>query len=200
MERVWTARLRWRLRGAVLAPLLVVVVVGEAVLLSRLPIADEGPDLVGGLLLAGFFNLIAVAVIAPFAGMALRRVRPDLPPFVARDRAGVALVLLLAAGLAVGGLLHHHALTRDHRLAADAVARGRAWIGARDDIPATFRRHVALTDVVPVQAGRIYRVCVNDVANADRAWCVMVDEAAAYPAGVRFAGTEPNRLFAGQGR
>ncbi|HEY4278169.1 MAG TPA: hypothetical protein VGM91_08125 [Conexibacter sp.] len=196
MERVWTSRLRWRFRGAVLAPLLAILVVGEAVVLSRLPIAGEGPDLFGGLLLAGFLNIVVVAAIAPFAGIALRRVRPDLPGFVARDRAGVVLVLLLAAGIVASGVVHHSTLTRNHRLEADALARGKAWIGARDETPVHFRRHVDLADIVAIVDGSLYRVCVPNIADANRAWCVVVDETARFPTGIRFAGAEPNRLFA----
>ena len=50
--------------------------------------AGEGTDLVGGLLLAGFLNLVVVAVLAPLAGTLLRRSRPDLPAVVAGDYAG----------------------------------------------------------------------------------------------------------------
>ncbi|MGB2711931.1 MAG: hypothetical protein WBC33_10475, partial [Conexibacter sp.] len=102
MERAWATRLRWRLRGAWLAPLLVVLTLGDAVLLHVRPLAGDGrTELVAGLLLASFLNLVAVAALAPFAALALRRVRPDLPRVVARDYAGVLLVLLVSAGLLV---------------------------------------------------------------------------------------------------
>lgn len=196
MERVWTSRLRWRLRGAPLAPLLVLLVVADGVLLWRLPVDGDGPDLVGALLLAAFLNLVVVAALAPIAGLALRRVRPELPFFLARDRAGVVLVLLLSGLLLLAGLRHHDTLARYADAEADALARGKAWIGASADAPAEFRRHVELADVVPVVDGSVYRVCVPRVADPGRAWCAMVDVGQPYPRGVRFAGAEPNARFA----
>jgi hypothetical protein len=193
MERVWPSRLRWRLRGATLAPLIVVLVVAEGVLLTRLPLSGEGPDLLGGLLLAAFLNLVVAAALAPIAGLLVRRVRPDLPGFVARDRAGVVLVLLLAAGLVAGGLAHRGTLARNHAAEADALARGKAWIGAA--APAEFRRHVALADVFPIVDGSLYRVCVPRIVDPSRAWCVVVDTTRPYPQGIRFAGAEPNARF-----
>jgi hypothetical protein len=196
MERVWSSRLRWRLRGAWLAPLLAVLVVADGLLLTRLPISGEGPDLVGGLLLAAFLNLVAVAALAPVGGFVLRTARPDLPGFVARDRIGVVLVLLITAGLLAAGLLHRSELRHNRAAQAEALARGRAWIGARQDAPAEFRRHVDLADVVPIVEGRVYRVCVPRVSDSDRAYCAVVDTDATYPAGIRFGGAESNRHFA----
>src|ERR1044072_3841798 len=124
MERVWTSRLRWRLRGAWLAPLLVVLTIADAVLLHLRPLAGDGRTaFFAALLLASFLNLVAVAALAPFGGMLLRRVRPDLPAIVARDYAGVVLVLLITAGLAVGGQLHHSTVVRNLDALADAHAR-----------------------------------------------------------------------------
>jgi hypothetical protein len=195
MERVWSSRLRWRLRGAALVPVLAVALVADGVLLSALPIAGEGPDLVGGLLLAAFLNLVAVAALAPVLGAAIRRWRPDLPSFVARDRAAVALVLALLAGILAGGLLHRETLARHHAAADEALARGIAWIGAHPRAPAAVRRHVALADVEPILDGRLYRVCVPRRTDARGAFCAVVDVDAAYPAGIRYGGAEPNASF-----
>ncbi|MDO8213837.1 hypothetical protein [Conexibacter sp. CPCC 206217] len=195
-ERVWSSRLRWRLRGAALAPLLAVLVVVDGLLLARLPISGEGPDLVGGLLLAAFLNLLAVAALAPLGGVVLRTARPDLPGFVARDRVGIVLVLLLTAGLFTAGLLHRGELRRNAAAQTEALARGRAWIGAQQDAPAEFRRHVDLADVVAIVDGSLYRVCVPRVSDPDRAFCAVVDVVATYPAGIRFGGAESNAHFA----
>jgi len=86
MERVWATRLRWRLRGAWLAPLLALLTVLDALLLHYRPLAGDGrTEAVAALLLACFLNLVAVAALAPLLALALRRVRPDLPTVVARD-------------------------------------------------------------------------------------------------------------------
>lgn len=197
MERVWASRLRWRLRGAWLAPLLVVFTLGDALMLHALPLAGEDIDLFACLLLAGFFNLVAVAALAPFAALALRRLRPDLPALVARDHAGAALVVLVAAALLAGGLMHHATVARDRDALAVAHARGIAWIGAQ--APDEFRRRVARADTIAIVAGSVYRTCAPG-ADPDRAWCVVVHTRVPFPDGIRFGGGEPNERFrAGRG-
>ncbi|HXE44938.1 MAG TPA: hypothetical protein VN635_07050 [Conexibacter sp.] len=189
MERVWAARLRWRLRGAWLAPLLVVLTLLDALLLHWRPLAGDGQThIVAALLLASFLNLVAVAALAPLLAVAVRRLRRDEPVVVARDRAGVALVLLVTAGLLAGGLLHHPGVVRDTRALADARARAIAWIGTYAPVP--FRRHVALAETVAVVPGRLFRTCAPDPASG-RAWCVVVRT----HGGIRRDGGTPNVVF-----
>lgn len=198
MERVWAARLRWRLRGAWLAPLLVLLTLADALLIHLRPLAGDGrTDLFGALLLAGFLNLVAVAAIAPFGGIALRRLRPDLPTVVARDYAGAALVLLVTAGLLTAGLLHHATVVRNRDALADAHTRAQVWIGAH--APAAYRRHVAFADTVAIVPGSLYRTCAPD-PRTGRAWCVVIRSRVPFPRGVCYAGGEPNAVFqAGRG-
>src|SRR6478735_3878658 len=88
VESVRWRRLRWRLRGAWQWPVFAVLTVLDAMLVAWLPFQGEGGDIWGAVLLVGFVNLLAVALVAPFLGMAVRRRRPDLPRVVARDYAG----------------------------------------------------------------------------------------------------------------
>jgi len=192
MERMWAARLRWRLRGAWLAPLLVVLTLADALLIHALPLASDRIGLVAALLLACLFNGLAVIVLAPPLAMALRRARPDLPKVIARDAAGAVLVVLVSAGVLAAGLLHHGDVTRDRRALAEALARGEAWIGAH--APAEFRRHAAAVDAVAIVDGRVYRACVPGTRPA-RAWCVVVRTDVPFPRGVTFGGGEPNAVF-----
>jgi hypothetical protein len=113
VEPVWRRRLRWRLRGAWQWPTFAVLTLVDAALAAWLPFSGAGADAVGAFLLAGFVNLLAVALLAPFAGMTLRRRRPDLPFFIARDYAGTALLAVITCALLAGGLLHHSALTAE---------------------------------------------------------------------------------------
>lgn len=196
MERVWSSRLRWRLKGAWLAPLVAALVVAEGVLLTRLPISGEGPDLVGALLLAAFLNLLLVAAVAPVLGFVLRTARPDLPAFVARDRVGVVLVLLLAAGLLTAGLLHRADLRREHSAAREALTRGRAWIGAQQRAGAFARSHTEWADVYAIEPGAVYRVCVPLSPAWRAAYCAAVDVQRPWPGGVRYAGAETNQHLA----
>jgi len=189
MERVWASRLRWRLRGAWLGPLLVVLTLLDALLLRWRPLAGDAPTrFVAALLLASFLNLVAVAALAPLLALAVRRVRRDQPVVVARNRAGVALVLLVSAGLLAGGLLHHGTVVRDARALADAHTRALAWIGTY--APAAFRRHVAMAETVAVVPGRVFRTCAPDPASG-RAWCVVVRAGG----GIRRDGGTPNGVF-----
>src|SRR3954447_19649845 len=113
-------RVRWRLRGAWQWPAFAALTVFDALLAARLPFQGEGADVIGAVLFATFVNLLAVAVLAPFAGMALRRRRRDLPRFIARDYAGTGLLLAITLGLLCGGLLHRSALA-DERADQRAV-------------------------------------------------------------------------------
>lgn len=193
MERLWASRLRWRLRGAWLAPLVAVLTVADALLIHFRPLAGEGRTaLAGALLLAAFLNLVAVAALAPLGGLALRRLRPDLPAIVARDRAGVALVVLVTAIVAAAGQLHHGEVERNADALADAHARAVAWIGAH--APPRFRRHVALADTIAVVPGSLHRTCVTD-PRGGRSWCVVVRSDVPFPGGVRYAGGESNATF-----
>jgi hypothetical protein len=189
VERVWASRLRWRLRGAWLAPLVVLLTLADALLIHYRPLAGDGrTNLLAALLLASFLNLVAVAALAPFAGIAWRRVRPDQPVVVARDRAGVVLVLLVTAGLVAGGALHRGTIVRNADALADAHARAVAWIGTY--APAPFRRHLELADTVAVVPGSVYRTCAPDPASG-HSWCVVVRADGA----VRRDGGTPNAVF-----
>jgi len=114
VESVWRRRLRWRLRGAWQWPTFAVLTVLDTVLVARLPFTGEGTDAWGAVLLAGFLNLLVVAVFAPLAGLVLRRRRRDLPFFVARDYAGTTILVFVTACLIAGGLLHRSALAAEH--------------------------------------------------------------------------------------
>ena len=67
------------MRGAWQWPTFVVLTVVDAVLCRALPFQATARRRRPGVLLAGFFNLIAVAVLAPPCGLLLRRRRRDLP-------------------------------------------------------------------------------------------------------------------------
>src|SRR5205823_4460406 len=115
MERASLTRLRWRLRGAWMWPAYAALTIVDAALLHELPIATDGIAVVPAVLLAGFLNLLVVAVAAPLSGRLVRRRRPDLPRAVAADYAGAALLAPVAGGLLVGGLLHRPAVERARR-------------------------------------------------------------------------------------
>jgi hypothetical protein len=110
VESIRWRRLRWRLRGAWLWPVFALLTAVDAVLAARLPFQGEGADAFGGVLFAGFVNLLVVALVAPLAGFLLRRRRRDLPWFIARDYAGTGLLVCVTVALFAGGLAHRSAL------------------------------------------------------------------------------------------
>src|SRR5690242_13063099 len=66
-------RMRWRMRGAWQWPAFFAFTLADAAVLALLPFYGGGPGgFVPSVLLAGFFNLAAVAVGAPLAGRLLR--------------------------------------------------------------------------------------------------------------------------------
>src|SRR5919106_1788177 len=97
-DRVWTSRLRWRLRGARLWPAFALLTLLDGVLLHVNPIAGDSTAIVSGILLAGFLNLIALVVLAPLLS---RRLRGRRPVEIADDRAGTAVILAVSAVLLV---------------------------------------------------------------------------------------------------
>ena len=104
---IWPARLRWRLKGATLWPLFCLLTIVDAVLMKVLPISGaDGPPLVGALLLALLFNIVAVAVFGRVGAWLLHRRRPDVPRVVAEDRAGSVMLLAVTGLLVIGGIAH----------------------------------------------------------------------------------------------
>ena len=170
---VWPARLRWRWRGATLWPLFGFLTVAEAVLLGLLPIAGRHTGVAGGLLLAMFLNLVAVAALGRGAAVLLRRRRPDLPRVVAEDRAGTALLLVVAAGLLTLGLVHipaRHAADRAYRAQREAA---RAYVLAHGD--SVHRAHLGALDTEQ-ESDTLFRTCVpGDAAAGVPPLCLLID-------------------------
>jgi hypothetical protein len=157
VESVWRRRLRWRLRGAWQWPTFVVLTIVDALLVTWLPFTGEGADTWGALLLAGFVNLLVIAVFGPLAGLLLRRRRRDLPQFVARDIMSTALLGLLTAGLLVGGLLHRGPLADDRQDEHAAIAAVHRYLSAEQ--PA-FAPYAGTADLRLLTEDR-YRACVH---------------------------------------
>ena len=180
-ESLWRSRLRWRFRGAVLWPLFVLATLFDALLLGWLPIAgDGGTDFVPALLIGFFFNLVAVAVVAPFVAMLLRRRRPDLPKIIAGDRAGAGLVVLVTAGLLAGGLAHRSDVQEAQHDFAVQPAAARA--AAAREAPPEFRANAAGSDTIKLEED-LYRTCVP--GDDPMRWFCMLVRTESPPPGIR---------------
>jgi len=157
VERLWWPRLRWRMRGAWQWPAFAALTLLDAILLTRLPFYDRGPGtLMAGVLLAGFVNLFAVAIVAPLAGRRLRARRPDLPRLVANDYAGTVLLAIVGLAFAAGGLAHRPAVAAERAdVAAVAVGTHEYVIAQAPD----YRDGLAAMDAMRVEED-LYRSCV----------------------------------------
>jgi hypothetical protein len=192
MDGGWLARLRWRHRGAWLWPTFVLVTIVDGLVVHALPMAGDTQTLVGGIVLALVFNVIAVLLFSRPLGALLRRRRTDMPVGVARNYGGTAAVGLVTLAILGLGLLHHPNLIAQRRALRDAVVRAEAFIGAR--APTAFRQMAAHPDTYTIQSGEIYRTCVPNSAGT-RTYCVIVKTHLPLAQSVVFAGYEPNSVF-----
>jgi len=157
VERLWVRRLRWRMRGAWQWPAFAVLTVVDALLLVELPFYERGPgSLVGAMLVATFANLLAVAVVGPLLGLRLRKRRPDLPRPVAADYASTAVLALICAGFAAGGILHRPAVAAEREEVAAVAATTRDYVVARAP---EYRPGLASIDAMRLEED-LYRSCV----------------------------------------
>jgi hypothetical protein len=169
----------------------------EAVIGNALPPTGESQTLLAAALLGSVLNLLIVAVLSRPLGALLRRLRGDLPVVVARDYAGTLVMSLGAAGVLAVGLAHRSTIDAHQRALRDAIVRAQAFIG--DRAPAEFRRHMLVTNSFTIEPGKVYRVCVPSAVGV-RTYCVVVMTDLPFERSVRFAGYEPNSVFAAGAR
>ncbi len=188
MERVWHRRLRWRLRGAWQWPAFTVLTLVDGILLVVLPPYDGAPDnLFPAVLLAGFVNLLTVAVVAPVLGRAVRRRRPDLPRFIAADYAGGILLVAVTALLLGSGLLHRSAVEAE-RARQQAVALAMHDYVLREE--PGLRASLGAIDLARIEED-YYRACVPR-ADPSRAMCLFVSTDQRPPGVTRDTEETPN--------
>jgi hypothetical protein len=166
-DRVWTRRLRWRLRGARLWPTFALLTVLDGLLLHHHPVAGDSTAIVSGILLAGFLNLIAIVVLAPLLSRRLRGVRPRE---IADDRAGTTVIAGVTVALAAIGLAHAGAVDDANRAMADQLAAAERYFAAQ--APPEYRRNRAQIDTWK-QSDSLFRTCIPG-PDADHALCVFV--------------------------
>jgi hypothetical protein len=166
------------MRGATLWPAFAVAVVADGVLLNQLPIAgDRGPALFAALILAGFANLIVVAVLAPLAGHWLPGRRRGTPGAVAADQAGTALLVVVALAILGLGLAHRPAV----HAARDDLAVQARWAQRfmTAHAPTEFQAGVEHMNTWK-QSPNLYRTCAPG-PDPRRAFCVIVDTSTSPP-------------------
>ena len=188
VERVWHRRLRWRLRGAWQWPAFLALTLVDGIVLAVLPPYDGGPPGVyPGVLLAGFLNLLVIAVAAPAVGRLLRRRRPDLPRMVAADYAGAWLLSAIAVLLVAAGLLHRSDVVAEN-------AREQAVAGALHDYVISrapqYGAGLGAIDAVRLEPD-YYRACVPG-RDARHWFCLFVSTDQQPPGVTRDTSQAPN--------
>jgi hypothetical protein len=172
-------RLRWRMRGAWLWPTFIALTLLEGVVLDVLPFYGDGPGgVLPGVLLAGFANLICVALLGPLLGRALRRRRRDLPRVIADNYAGTALVCAVAGLLLAGGLIHRPLVREQRDDEAAQFAAVHDYVAAQAP---EYRDGLALADSVRLKDD-LYRTCVP--GPDPRRWLCLYVSTDQRPAGV----------------
>jgi 4-amino-4-deoxy-L-arabinose transferase-like glycosyltransferase len=191
VERLWTRRLRWRMRGAWQWPLFVVLTVIDAIVLRELPFYDRGPgDFSGALLVAGFANLVIVALFAPVAGLVLRRRRRDLPRLIASDYAGAFALGAVSLLFVVGGLLHRPAVVAAEAEIASVAESMRAYV-----LRSAPEYRTGLDSMTALQLeDHFYRACVPG-PDPTRALCAFVKTGQRQPSVTRDPDETPNSTY-----
>jgi hypothetical protein len=169
-------------------------VVAEGFLVHALPISGDRTPVVGGLLLAGVLNLLAVAGVGPVLGTLIRRRRGDLPVVIARDYAGRALIVVVAGALALLGLGNQGRVDAQRRALGEQASAVRLYIETQ--APVVYRERIDLADTAVVDAN-LFRTCVPGDAQAP--WlCVFVDTTQDPPGVTVDPSREPNSTFVGR--
>ncbi|PZS09055.1 MAG: hypothetical protein DLM64_11500 [Solirubrobacterales bacterium] len=192
MEAGWLARARWRRRGAWLWPTFAAATFADAAIGSELPLSGETQSLYAAAIAGCVLSLIGVVVLSAPVAAAHRRLRPDLPRVVARDRAGTMVVVAVTLSLLAAGIVHRPSILAHRRAMQDAIARAQAWIG--DRAPAGFRANLSHTSTFAIEPGSIYRTCV---LSSDRrhTFCVVVNTQLPFASSVSFDGYEANSVL-----
>lgn len=196
-ERFWPARLRWRLRGATMWPAFIVLTLLDGLLLHLLPPVRTGVDIIPGILLATFGNLILIGAVAPFLArrMHARRPGPPAPEQAARevlvDRFGTALLIAGVFGIVAAGLAARPLVVSETEDTTENARAVRDYVLASGD--AELKRNLETANTIRLGEG-YFRTCV---ARDDRRrnFCLFVDTSRRPARLTPDGSTEPNSAF-----
>jgi hypothetical protein len=196
-ERFWPARLRWRLRGATMWPAFVVLTLLDGVLLHLLPPVRTGVDLIPGILIATFANLILIGAVAPLLARRMSANRPGPPASqqaareVLVDRIGTALLVAGVLGVLAAGLAARPVVVSETEETEQNAQAVRAYVLRSGD--EELVRNLETANTIRLADG-YFRTCI---ARDDRRshFCLFVDTNES-PTGItRDPSEEPNSAY-----
>lgn len=199
-ERLWSRRLRWRLRGAWQWPAYAVLTLLDALILHELPPVRTGVDFIPGLIVASFANLFLMGAVAPWLArrLAIRQqaesgngIPLSVRVEVFKDRTAAVLLGLATLGLVAAGLGARPlvvAETKDTERNAELVEE---FVLA--EAPHEIQRNIDTANTLRLEEG-YFRTCIN-YDDRTKAWCLFVDVDAEPPTVKRDPSTLPNQEF-----
>jgi hypothetical protein len=164
-ERFWPTRLRWRLRGAWMWPTFVAITLLDGFLLHELPPVREGIDLIPGILLATFGNIVLVGAVAPWLARQMWKRRPAAEPGtpakaqleVLSDRIGTGLLVASVFGILAAGLAARPVVVVETEQRERGAQLLQDFVNAHES--EELRRNLEASDTVRYADG-YYRSCI----------------------------------------
>ena len=178
-------------------PAFIVLTLLDGVLLHLLPPVRTGVDLIPGILLATFGNLILVGAVAPFLARRLqaRRPGPPAPEQAARevlvDRFGTALLAAGVLGIVAAGLAARPLVVSETENTTANATAVRDYVLSSGD--AELKRNLETANTIRLADG-YFRTCI---ARDDRRrnFCLFVDTTRRPARLTRDSSAEPNSVF-----
>ncbi len=196
-------RLRWRLRGALQWPAFVLFTLLDAVVIAELPPSlVKEPNLIVGMLVATFGNLVLIGAVAPFLAKRLARrealagtvgsAPPETRRELIQDRVAA---ILLAAGLVatlVSGLANRPVIVSETEATEEVGRELRAYVNRSGS--EELRRNLETASTIRLSEG-FFRTCI---ARDDRRryFCLFIDTDKEPTAVRRDPSAEPNAGYA----
>lgn len=198
-ERFWPARIRWRLRGAWMWPTFIAITLLDGVVLHKLPPIREGYDLIAGILIATFANLVLIGAVAPWLAKQTWKRRPAAEPGappraqleVLSDRIGTALLVASLVGLLAAGLAARPTVVSETESTERNAEAFRRLVITQGD-PELIRN---LETANTVRLGEdFFRTCVAR-DDRERYFCAFVDTSTDPPDVDIDGSAEPNSIY-----
>ncbi len=190
--------MRWRLRGAWQWPAFGVLTILDGLILHLLPPVRTGVDLIPGIIIASFGNLVLVGLVAPWLARRLvaRSQQPDPalapPPEVVHDRTATALLAVGAVALVVAGLATRPLVVSETEATERLAATVREYVAAHGS--EEVRRNLDTANTRQTDEAGYFRTCIA-LDDRTRAFCMFVDTKTDPPTIVADGDQRPNQLY-----